>query len=320
MNTETNHRVRLGLFVIIGSILLVIGLYLIGKNKNLFGGTYELVTRFDNVGGLQPGNNVRYSGIDIGTVDKIMILNDTVIEVVMTVDKKMQEIIRSNSVASIGTDGLMGNRLVNIEPGSPDAELADEHSALPSVKAVDTEAMLRTLESTNRNIEQISMNLIEITNNINRSRGTLYTMLMDTNLAGNLSSTLLNIEQISVNLNHFSEALAFMSEDIRQGKGTVGTLMNDSSGVNRNLVETMNHLHASSEKIEEAAGKINSVMEEIKSGKGTASLLINDSSLATNLRRSIQNIDSGTASFNQNMEALKGSFLTRGYFRRVKRK
>ncbi|MFM7218374.1 MAG: MlaD family protein [Bacteroidota bacterium] len=320
MNTETNHRIRLGIFVIVGSLLLIAGLYLIGKNRNLFGSTYRLTTRFDNVGGLQPGNNVRYSGIDIGTVEQINILNDTTIEVVMSVNEEMKDIIRSNSVTSIGTDGLMGNRLVNIEPGTSDATSAEEGESLPSIKSVDTEAMLRTLESTNRNIEQISVNLIEITNNINRSRGTLYTMLMDTTLASGLSNTLTNIESISENLRHFSEAIATMSDDVKSGKGALGSVIDDSSSFSKNLQETLLHLHSSSEQIESASLQINGVLDKIRTGKGTASILLNDTIMADQLKRSIQHIDSGTANFNQNMEALKGSFLTRGYFKRINRK
>ena len=116
MNTESQHKIKLGIFVIAGSLLLILGLYMIGKNKNIFGRTITITAYFDNISGLQPGNNVRYSGIDIGTVDGVRILNDSTIEVSMNIKDEMVEIVRMNSFASIGTDGLMGNKLINIDP------------------------------------------------------------------------------------------------------------------------------------------------------------------------------------------------------------
>jgi phospholipid/cholesterol/gamma-HCH transport system substrate-binding protein len=319
MNTETNHRIKLGIFVIAGSLLLIAGLYLIGKNRNLFGNTYTLTVRFDDIGGLQLGNNVRYSGIDVGTVDGIDIVNDTTIEVRLSILRKMETIIRRNSIASIGTDGLMGNKLVNIEPGSTDQPVAEEGEMLPSIKAVDTEKMLRTLETTNMNVERISSNLIDLTDKLIGSRGTLYTMLMDTTVAGGFENTLSNIESISVNLNNFSLALSKMTSDVRSGKGALGALVKDSSSVAVNLEETMAHLHTSSERIESASIQINKLLEEISGGKGSAAAIIRDTAMALQLRRSIQYIDSSAVKLNQNMEALKHNFLTRGYFRKAAR-
>jgi len=320
MNTETNHRIKLGIFVVTGSLLLVVGLYMIGKNRNLFGNTYTLVSRFDDIGGLQPGNNVRFSGIDIGTVDDIEILNDTTIEIRMTILRRMETIIRSNSVASIGTDGLMGNKLINIEPGTTDHPLAEDGDALPSIKAVDTEKMLRTLETTNLNVERISSNLIELTGNLNMSRGTLYTMLMDTSVAKGFENTLGNIESISVNLNHFSQGISRMSSDVRSGKGALGALVNDTGEVAINLRHAMFNLRASSERIDSATLQINKILDEIYGGKGSANAIIRDTTMAQQLRRSIQYIDSSAEKLNQNMEALKHNFLTRGYFKKQEKK
>lgn len=320
MNTDSTHRIKLGIFVITALVLLIAGLYLIGKNKNFWGKTYPLTARFDNVGGLQPGNNVRYSGIDIGTVDQITIINDTTIEVLMLIDKKMASIIRSNSTTAIGTDGLMGNKLINIEPGTAEAPLAAENDILPSIKAVDTENMLRTLESTNRNIELVSSNLIEFTTTINKSRGTLYTMLMDTTLAESLHTTLDNIQSISRNLDNFTEKLAAMSSDVKNGKGVLGALLIDTGKVASNFHETMYNLQKSSKHIEDASRQIQILLNEVETGNGSVSRILHDSIMAQHLARSIEYIDSGAVNFNQNMEALKHNFLLRNYFKQKKSK
>jgi phospholipid/cholesterol/gamma-HCH transport system substrate-binding protein len=318
MNTTTNHRIKLGMFLFTGSILLVVGLYMIGKNKSLFGSSYTLIAHFDQISGLQPGNNIRYSGIDIGTVEDIQLLNDTTIEVTMTIAKKMAAIIRTNSIASIGTDGLMGNKLINIEPGTFSSPMAQEGEILPSIKSVDTEAMLRTLQSTNTNVERISNDLMELTMTINKSRGTLYTMLLDTNLALGLENTLSNVEKISIHLNSFSSGLAKMSSDIQHGKGAIGALLNDTGSVVLDLEQTMRNLHSSSEKIDKTATSLNSLMQEAKEGNGSLTVILRDTVTANHLKRALEYIDSSAYNLNLNMEALKHTFLMRKYFKKSK--
>src|SRR5438874_5994764 len=148
MRKEVYRNIRLGIFVTVGMLFLIIGLYFVGDNKNMFSSTFMVRTTFNDVGGLQTGNNVRFSGINVGTVDKIEIKNDTAVEVEMQIQKKLKNIIRKNSLATIGTDGLMGSKLVNIAAGSSDSPIVAEGDNIPSVKSVDTEKMLRTLELT----------------------------------------------------------------------------------------------------------------------------------------------------------------------------
>src|SRR5690349_17842455 len=163
---EVYRNIRLGIFIIVGALFLIVGLYLVGNNKNMFNSTFIVRTTFNDVGGLQTGNNVRYAGINIGTVARIEIRNDTTIEVQMRVQKRMKDILRKNSVATIGTDGLVGSKLVNIDPGTQDSGRIAEGDYIPSLKSVDTEKMLRTLELTNKNIATISENLKAVTENV----------------------------------------------------------------------------------------------------------------------------------------------------------
>lgn len=239
MDKETSHRIRLGIFIISGLILLIVGLYLIGSNRNIFGRNITLYTTFYNISGLQVGNNVRFSGIDVGTVKKLEIVNDTTVKVTMQMDENLTRFIRINSVASIGTDGLMGNKLINIDPGTQDAQQIADGTTIPSSKGVDTEQMLRTLNQTNQNVSMISEDLRILTGNINKSRGTLYTVLMDTTLAYSLKHTLTNIEVISSNLGNFTSELSAVVKGVQDGQGTLGGLLNDSSSISKSFKNSM---------------------------------------------------------------------------------
>src|SRR5436190_18097785 len=114
MNKDATKHLKLGIFVATGTTLLIIGLYLIGSKRSAFSSTIRVSAIFYNVNGLLPGNNVRYAGIDIGTVDKVVIDNDSTVHVFMLIEKKVKDHIKKNAIASIGTEGLMGNKLVSI--------------------------------------------------------------------------------------------------------------------------------------------------------------------------------------------------------------
>ncbi len=152
MKKKSINAIKLGVFVLTGLTLLIFSLYLVGKNKSLFGTRFELKAHFKDVNGLLVGNNVRFSGIDVGSVLDIMILNDTVIEVTMNLNKDIKGFIRNNSVASIGTDGLIGNRVVNIEPMGGDKPFVKGGERLPSREEINTDQMLQTLNRTNQTV------------------------------------------------------------------------------------------------------------------------------------------------------------------------
>ena len=275
MEKETNHNIRLGIFVIAGTLILLAALYFIGNNRDLFGNTFTIYASFHDVNGLQEGNNVRYAGIDVGTVTKIEIINDTTVRVEMKIESKLKDRIHLNSLTSVGTDGLMGNKLINIEQGSAESPLVEEGSSLSSMAGVDTEAMLRKLDFTNDNVATISANLKDITEKINTGKGTLYTVLMDTGLASSLRNTLSNIQMISQNLNETSEHLSILTSDVKNGKGLLGKLVTDTAMAN-NLQLTLSQIKQSSDQINGAAENLNSITKKIigKSNKFLSKLFV----------------------------------------------
>lgn len=319
MAKETPNYIKLGIFVTTGLVLLVVGLYFIGSNKNLFGSTFKLYAVFKDVNGLKEGNNVRYGGIDVGTVEHILINNDTAIRVEMVIEERMKAVIRKNSIAGIGTDGLMGDKLINIDAGSSDAKTVDEGDEIASLAFVNTEEMLRTLEFTNQNVAVVSANLKSLTETINKSRGTLYTVLMDTTIAGHFHNALENIESASNYLNGLARDISSVGTDLKSGNGIVGTLLNDTA-LNSDFKNTMALIKISGDQIHSATLNIQEVFEKVNHGNGTISTLVNDSITAFQLRHAIQYIDSSSIKLNEDLEGLKHSFLLRSYFRKKEKK
>ena len=135
---EKSGKIKLGLFVIIGTLFFVASMYFIGDKQNLFGSTFKIKSIFNNVNGLQKGNNVRFLGIDVGTVNKIEIINDTSILVTMIIKEESRAFIKKNSISTIGTDGLMGNKLINITPKNSSSQVVNEGDTLVTLSEIIT--------------------------------------------------------------------------------------------------------------------------------------------------------------------------------------
>jgi phospholipid/cholesterol/gamma-HCH transport system substrate-binding protein len=318
MAQKNISNVKLGIFVLGGLLFLVLLLYMIGKNRSLFSSTYMLKARFENVQGLVAGNNVRYSGIETGTVKRIRILNDTTIEVTMIIEDKMKNIIRKNAIVSISTDGFVGNKVVNILPARQPAPLAAEGDVLMSKKAVDTDEMLQTLYKTNNDIAVIAAELKTTVQRVNNSN-TLWALLNDNSIPQDLRMSIARIRKATMKAGDMTENLESIVTDVKEGKGSAGMLLMDTTFA-VNLNEAVSKIKAVGSEADSLVANISKIIAEIRedanSGKGPLNAMLKDSVLVTKLNASLDNIQKGTDGFNQNMEALKNNFLLRGYFRK----
>lgn len=199
-------RLRLGFFILIGSALFLLALFFIGKQRNLFNPVFKISTTFYNVSGLQVGNNVRYAGINVGTVDNLWIQNDSTVYVEMLIRKEIQQFIKEDCMVSMGSEGLIGDRILTITYGSPDGAVVKEGQELLSNEPVETDQILNSLQITATNVELITDQLAEIMIKINSGNGTLGRLIQDTSIAKNLDATILNLKNSSKGLNENMEA------------------------------------------------------------------------------------------------------------------
>lgn len=307
MSDSTGRDIRLGTMVLAGLTLLVSTLYIIGRNQNWFGAHFSLRARFVNVNGLMKGNNVRFSGLQAGTVSNIRLLNDTTIEVVLLVDENMKPFINKNALAAIGTEGLIGNKVVNIVPMPARAEVVADGDLLGAQQAVSTEQLLTTLDRSNRNIAGITEGLKVTVDRINASAG-LWNLLGDRTIAGNVRASLEHIRRASSETEQMTAGLRDLVADVRGGKGSMGRLIADTAFAVQ--------LSAAVDKIREAGDRLGAAGRQADSLAVSARGLVQDSLLQARLQASMENIRRGTDAFSQDMEALKHNFLFRGYFKK----
>jgi phospholipid/cholesterol/gamma-HCH transport system substrate-binding protein len=318
MKKQAGNNIKLGVFVMAGLAFLILLLYMIGRNRNLFGATFPVKVRFNHVQGLLPGNNVRYAGLQAGTVRKVRILCDTLIEVEMAIDRSMKQFIPGNAIASIGTDGLIGNRVINISPAGGPRIPIRAGDVLTSRRAIDTDDMLQVLNKTNNDVALIAENLKATILRLNNSTA-LWTMLNDNSLPQSLRASGVSLQLATARAASMMGDLHSIVSDIKQGKGTVGALLYDTA-IAHELQETLVKIKAVGAEANHLALAIDTVVIglslDVNQGKGPVHALLKDSGLVIKLNTSLDNIQQGTANFSENMEALKHNFLFRGYFRK----
>lgn len=318
MANSLTRNIRLGIFVLAGTIAIIVAMYFIGSKQNLFGSKFKLSADFKNVGGLMSGNNVRFGGIDIGTVESVKITSDSSIHVVMVIKESSREFIKKNAVASIGTDGLMGNKLVNIIPASGPAEGVEDGDILSSIEALETAEIFRKLDTTNDDISIIARNLRILTERVN-SQNTLWSILMDTTVAENIKQAIVNIKITGERTATITGDLSRIIKEVKSGKGAVGALLTDTSFENK-LHQTIVNIKLVSDTFAYISGDLRSVSQKIKNGEGAVGTILMDTAFVHNLNKSMENIEKGTEGFNENMQALKQNVFLRKYFKKQEKK
>ncbi len=206
MKKSTDYIWKLGMFISVGLILLTIGIYIIGSQKNLFNPVFRMKTIFTDVSGLKVGNNVRFSGINVGTIDNITITSDTTVQVEFIVQKEVQKFVRKDSRAGIGSEGLMGDKVLIITPGSNNSLQADENDFIFSDKPTDMEEIMASVKISADNIEIITDQLARITYNINNGKGAIARLIKDDKFANQLNQTMSNLQEGSKSMTENMEA------------------------------------------------------------------------------------------------------------------
>jgi len=183
MKKDGGKKIRLGIFVTLGLVTFLAVVYYIGQRERLFGGTIAISGVFTNVNGLQEGHSVRYTGIDIGTVKEVQLITDTSANVIMKIDKRTKKFIKKDATAVIGSEGLMGNKVINIIPGTSGAAAINDKDVIGTIAAAD---MDQVMVKVNRIADDISA----IVSNVRSGNGTIGKLFMDTAFASNVDQTI----------------------------------------------------------------------------------------------------------------------------------
>jgi phospholipid/cholesterol/gamma-HCH transport system substrate-binding protein len=224
MDRESGFTWKLGMFVTIGLAAFILAIYFIGKQQNLFGSTIQLNSRFKTVSGLKAGNNVRFSGINVGTVDEIELVNDSAVIVRFKIDAEVSRFIKTDAKATIGSDGLMGDRVLTISPGTESNKPVKDNDYITSMKAVELEDLMAGVKVSVDNASVITTELAQFAHSMNNGNGAISKLMKDEQFGNSLKNTITNLETFSKSLNNKKGVLAKLTSDEKLGKSMDTTI------------------------------------------------------------------------------------------------
>ncbi|HEV8506427.1 MAG TPA: MlaD family protein [Chitinophagaceae bacterium] len=312
---QGKRAVIVGIFILVAVAIFMGALITLGKQKKTFTKGILVKAVFDNVNGLQVGNNIWFSGVKVGTVKKMELTNNARVIVDMTIDKKLRDFIHEDAKAKIGSDGLIGNKIVVLYGGTQGAPAIKANDILQVEAALSTEEMMNSLQENNKNLLAITGDFKMISRRLANGEGSVGRLLTDDSFMDQLQATAGTLQKASANIQVLSSNMADFSAKLQ----TEGTLANDlvsDTTIFKSLRSSVAQIQEASDNAKQLTDNLKTVSQKINDSSNTVGVLLHDQQTADNLRATIGNLQSGTQKFDEDMEALQHNFLFRGFFRK----
>lgn len=290
MQFERGRKIRLGLFILLGTLIFVAFFYLIGRSSQLFSKSVSLHTTFTSVSGLRSGDHVRFSGIIVGTISDLQITSDTSVLVDMSVDRKMLRFIRKDSKVEIKPEALIGDKMLVIYSGTDEFDHVSEGDFLEPVSTVHLEDIVHQLSGELHKAEDIINNLVSITEKVDQGDGNVGRILNDSSIAIKLDQSAENFVDLTYNLK-------VLSEDLKNPDSDIGKLVYRDELTTRldsillKLDRTASNTELATSDLANASAEINLSAEALNNGNGVVNKLLYDSAFADTIGLTIHSLN-----------------------------
>ena len=322
-STKNTRAVVVGIFIFLGIAIFVLTVLTLGGQQKTFAKSVTIKAIFDDINGLQKGNNVWFSGVKIGTVKKISFVGNSQVEVDMSIEQSSTQYIRKNSVGKISSEGFIGNKIVVIfSPGGNSPVVADG-DMIGVEKAINTDEMMNTFQSTNRNLLDITNDFKVISKDITAGKGTVGKLLTDETLVNELQSTMTMLRRASSNAQRFSENVSAYSARLND-KGTLANDLVSDTAIFSSLRSTVAEMREISGRANDIVDNLNATSQNINSKLNSpntpAGLLLNDAEAAQNIKTTLKYLQSSSIKLDEDLEAAQHNFLLRGFFKKKEKR
>lgn len=315
---EVSQQVKLGAFVVGGIALFLAAVFLIGSENNIFSNTFTVQATFKNVEGLKEGDNVWLSGVKVGTVKDVSIVSEGKVMVTLTLKNKQTQFIRTDATASIGSDGLVGNKIVVIRPGTAPTGI-EENDTINTASPADTQDLLNIAKDVGENTRSLTSDLSLIAKKVNEGRGVVGELLNDGELGKEIRQVVANLSQTGANTALASSELHKLVYELRNGSGLMPTLLRDTA-YTQTFQATLANLQEVSANAQLVSQNLQTLAAKFNDDDNAVGVMLSDKATADRLKNTVENAEQATQKLDQNMEALQHNFLLRGYFRKQEKK
>lgn len=311
---ESKRAVIVGIFIAVGLVIFVLGIFILGGQSKSFEKNFHITAIFDDVSGLKKGNNIWFSGVKVGTISAMKFTGLSKVEVQMAIDQNVQQYIHRNAGVRISSDGLIGNKIIVIDGGSPQAPIIVDGEVVQAEKLMSTDDIMKTLQRNNENLLVITTDFKKLSNNIVQGKGLVGALLSDSAMAlkfraivNNLNATTASTQKMAMELNKFSDKLNTKG-------GLTDKMLTDTSVFNQlkasvaQLKRAANSAGALSENLNRASNKLNST-------DNVLGVLLNDPKGAAQVQNTLNYLNQSSVKLNDDLEAVQHNFLLKGFFK-----
>lgn len=308
------QNIKLGAFVLTGLLLFFTAIAFMGKQGTLFNKTFTVSAVFKNVEGLKAGDAVWLSGVRIGMVKNVSIIEEGRVIVTMQLRERQNEFIKKDATANVGSDGLVGNKIVVIRPGS-DKQIIHDEDTINSFSPTDTQELFNIAKDVGTNTKSITEDLKLITAKLNKGEGIVGELLHEGELSTEVRQLVYSLKAASQNTNKATADLQKMMSAINSGDGLLTKLIRDTTYVD-SFEKTLANVKEVGENSKVISNNLKDIIRKMDSEDNAIGVLLADTAFAARLRTTLDNAESASAKLDDNMEALQHNFLLRGYFRK----
>jgi phospholipid/cholesterol/gamma-HCH transport system substrate-binding protein len=319
---KNKRPVIVGIFIMLGIAILIITVLTLGGQKKTFVKTFTVNAVFNDISGLLVGGNVWFSGVKVGTIKKISFYGDSQVQVTMNIEKDAQSHIHKDSKAKIGSDGLIGNKIVIIYGGTAAAPHVQKDDFLAVENGLSTDDMLATLQENNKNILEITKDFKSITKKIDSGEGALATLLNDPSISRKISASADNLQATLGNLQKVSEGSKVVLANLQDFSGKLnkdGTSINElatDTVMYQSVKATLAQLNEASSSLTNFTANLKTLSDKLNRSDNSVGVLLNDPKSAESVKATLINLESGSKKLDEDLEALQHNFLFRKYFKK----
>ncbi|HEY4198606.1 MAG TPA: MlaD family protein [Mucilaginibacter sp.] len=312
---ENRKSIIVGIFLALGLIIFVVGVLTLGSAQKTFSKSIHISATFDDVAGLKKGNNVWFSGVKVGTISDVRFTGPSQVFVKMSVDEGSQQYIHRNAGVKISSDGLIGNKIIVIDGGSPQAPIVQDGDVLQAEKVASTDDMLKTLQQNNENLLAITNDFKQLSRKILQGKGVVGSLLADSTMGIQLRSAMKNLQATTESASRMAVQLDNFSKKINTKGGLADKMLTDTVTFNK-IQATVAQLQKTVNSASELTSNLNTASKKLTTTDNAIGVLLNDPKGAEQVRTSLNNLQQSSVKLNEDLEAAQHNFLLKGFFKK----
>lgn len=311
MKTGDRQAALVGLFAGGALAILVGGVIAVGELHDSFTPKLTVHTTFEDVAGLKEGDNVWYAGVKVGLVHAIEVDGDREVKVELRVDRRIAPHLHTDTLARVGSDGLIGNRIVVLDGGTPGSEEVADGGEIASSRTLSSEDVLATLQQNNTNLLAVTGDLRDLTSGVSRGEGTLGKLARDGTLYDRATSTATSLDAASARAASATQSLDRFAANLNQ-EGTLAHDLATDRETYGQLRAAVGDIQAASHTTNDATARLSAELQDASSPLGT---LLHDQEAAEDFKTTLGNLSEGSELLTEDLQAAQSNFLLSGYFR-----